>query len=72
MILIILVVAGPRPLDVYAKALPLRLIMGLVFALLVYWTNFVRTTAEEEFPYYYFFVILFVYALHQVSLLYIR
>jgi len=59
--------AGPRPLNVYANAIPFRLLMGLVFALLVYWTPFVRAPGEEEFPYYYFFVILFIYALHQVA-----
>ncbi|XP_061923280.1 acetyl-coenzyme A transporter 1 isoform X1 [Entelurus aequoreus] len=58
--------AGPRPLDVFYKAFPFRLIIGLEFALLVWWTPSVR--GEEGFPVYYYGVVLLSYALHQVTL----
>ncbi|KAI2653678.1 Acetyl-coenzyme A transporter 1 [Labeo rohita] len=40
--------AGPRPLDVFYKAFPFRLLIGLEYALLVWWTPSVRQ--EEGFP----------------------
>ncbi|KAL4647002.1 acetyl-coenzyme A transporter 1 isoform X2 [Arapaima gigas] len=58
--------AGPRPLDVFYKAFPCRLIIGLGYALLVWWTP--STKQEKEFPFYYYAVVLFSYAVHQVAL----
>ncbi|XP_078725653.1 acetyl-coenzyme A transporter 1 isoform X1 [Lampetra fluviatilis] len=57
--------AGPRPLDIMLKAMPYRLLMGLGFALLVWWTPSVKT--ESGFPSYYYGIILLAYALHQVA-----
>lgn len=56
--------AGPRPLDIYHKAIPFRLLMGLEFALLVWWTPSVRQ--EGGFPVYYYATIVLSYCLHQV------
>ncbi|XP_052007995.1 acetyl-coenzyme A transporter 1 [Xyrauchen texanus] len=58
--------AGPRPLDVFYKAFPFRLLVGLEYALLVWWTPSVRQ--EGGFPVYYYAVVLLSYALHQVAL----
>ncbi|XP_018591628.2 acetyl-coenzyme A transporter 1 isoform X2 [Scleropages formosus] len=58
--------AGPRPLDVYYKAFPCRLLIGLGYAVLVWWTPSVRQ--EKDFPLYYYAVVLFSYAVHQVAL----
>lgn len=58
--------AGPRPLDVFYKAFPFRLIIGLVYALLVWWTPSVRH--DGGFPLYYYATVLLIYALHQVAL----
>lgn len=58
--------AGPRPLDVFYKAFPFRLLIGLEYALLVWWTPSVKQ--EEGFPVYYYAVVLLSYALHQVAL----
>ncbi|XP_040205162.1 acetyl-coenzyme A transporter 1 isoform X2 [Rana temporaria] len=58
--------AGPKPLDVFHKAMPFRLLMGLLFAFLVWWTPHV--SHEGGFPIYYYAAILLSYALHQVSL----
>ncbi|XP_057695414.1 acetyl-coenzyme A transporter 1 [Corythoichthys intestinalis] len=58
--------AGPRPLDVFYKAFPIRLIFGLEFVLLVWWTPSVKH--EGEFPVYYYIIVLLSYAMHQVTL----
>ncbi|XP_065656559.1 acetyl-coenzyme A transporter 1 isoform X2 [Hydra vulgaris] len=60
--------SGPRPLDLFIKAMPYRLVMGVVFAMLIYWTNTFSNSSIEGFPYYYYTIILFAFALHQVSL----
>ncbi|KAM8905505.1 acetyl-coenzyme A transporter 1 [Spinachia spinachia] len=58
--------AGPRPLDVFYKAFPFRLLIGLAFSLLVWWTPSVKQ--EGGFPLYYYAIVLVSYALHQVAL----
>lgn len=58
--------AGPRPLDVFYKAFPFRLLIGLGYALLVWWTPSVKQ--EGGFPVYYYAIVLLSYALHQVAL----
>ncbi|XP_055751021.1 acetyl-coenzyme A transporter 1 [Salvelinus fontinalis] len=58
--------AGPRPLDVFYKAFPFRLLIGLGYAVLVWWTPSLKQ--EGGFPLYYYTIVLFSYALHQVAL----
>ncbi|XP_066541664.1 acetyl-coenzyme A transporter 1 [Hoplias malabaricus] len=58
--------AGPRPLDIFYKAFPFRLLIGLEYALLVWWTPSVKH--DEGFPVYYYGVVLLSYAVHQVAL----
>jgi PAT family acetyl-CoA transporter-like MFS transporter 1 len=58
--------AGPRPLDVFIKAYPWRLLFGAVFAGLVYWTKQVKRS-DGSFPMYYFVVITLAYGLHQIT-----
>ena len=41
---------------------------GIVFALLLWWTKRVGIENNGSFPPYYYAVILFAYALHQISL----
>ncbi|RWS09377.1 acetyl-coenzyme A transporter-like protein [Dinothrombium tinctorium] len=60
--------SGPRPLDIFLKAYPYRLFLGIIFALLVYWTKLVRNPIDGTFPLYYYVIILLAYALHQVTL----
>ena len=56
---------GPKPMDVFLKAFPCRLLMGLVFALVVYITPSFKNS-DGSFPVHYYGLVLFVYALHQV------
>nr|XP_046246309.1 acetyl-coenzyme A transporter 1 [Scatophagus argus]XP_046246310.1 acetyl-coenzyme A transporter 1 [Scatophagus argus] len=58
--------AGPRPLDVFCKAFPFRLLIGLEYALLVWWTPSVKQ--DGGFPVYYYATVLLSYAVHQVAL----
>ncbi|XP_061493098.1 acetyl-coenzyme A transporter 1 [Rhineura floridana] len=58
--------AGPQPLNTFYKAMPFRLLFGLEFALLVWWTPKVKY--EGGFPIYYYIILLLSYALHQVTL----
>lgn len=43
-----------------------RLIFGILFALLVWWTHHVKEPLDGSFPSYYYFTILISYGLHQV------
>uniref|UniRef100_A0A8C5MRR1 Acetyl-coenzyme A transporter 1 n=1 Tax=Leptobrachium leishanense TaxID=445787 RepID=A0A8C5MRR1_9ANUR len=58
--------AGPKPLNVFHKAMPIRLLIGLEFSLMVWWTS--RVNHEDGFPLYYYLALLLSYALHQVTL----
>ncbi|XP_067405204.1 acetyl-coenzyme A transporter 1 [Emydura macquarii macquarii] len=58
--------AGPQPLNTFYKAMPFRLLLGLEFALLVWWTP--KVQHEGGFPIYYYIVVLLSYALHQITL----
>lgn len=60
--------AGPRALDVFLKAYPCRLFMGLLFAGCVYWAHHVRPPGVEDYPVYFYATIVLVYAVHQVFL----
>ncbi|KAI1283168.1 Acetyl-coenzyme A transporter 1 [Halotydeus destructor] len=58
--------AGPRPLDVFLRAYPWRLMFGFVFSGVLWWTSVVKQP-DGSFPVYYYAVILLVYAAHQVT-----
>ncbi|XP_067124109.1 acetyl-coenzyme A transporter 1 [Centruroides vittatus] len=58
---------GPRPLDVFLKAYPYRLLFGVLLSFLVYWTHLVRLD-NGSFPFYYYIVILLGYAIHQITI----
>ncbi|XP_063772185.1 acetyl-coenzyme A transporter 1 [Pseudophryne corroboree] len=58
--------AGPKPLNIFHKAMPFRLIMGLEFAFLVWWTP--KVSHDGGFPIYYYAALLLSYALHQITL----
>ncbi|XP_075541411.1 acetyl-coenzyme A transporter 1-like isoform X1 [Dermacentor variabilis] len=57
---------GHRPLNVFFKAYPYRLFLGLMFMVLLHWTYHVKNT-DGTFPIYYYTVIVVVYAVHQVT-----
>ena len=57
---------GPRPMDVFLKAFPCRLIMGLVFAGIVYITPQFKLE-DGSFPLHYYLLVVFIYAVHQVA-----
>ncbi|XP_064598931.1 acetyl-coenzyme A transporter 1-like [Liolophura sinensis] len=57
---------GPRPMNVWLGAFPVRLFLGLLYLFDVWWTYVVQT-APGEFPWYYYAFVLFSYGLHQVA-----
>ena len=61
--------SGPKPMNVYLYAFPCRLLIGLVLAGLVYITpNF--KLEDSSFPVYYYGLVLFIYAIHQVRFIF--
>jgi len=59
--------SGPRPMDVYLKVIPFRLFIGILMAGLVWITpSFMSET--NEFPFYYYCLVVLFYAMHQVAL----
>lgn len=60
--------AGPKPMDVFLKAMPARLVMGMVFAAVVYVTPWFKDEKDGSFSLAYYGMLLFIYALHQVTL----
>ena len=58
--------SGPRPMDVFLKAIPVRLVLCVVMAGLV----FVTPTFQLEdgsFPLHYYALLIFLYGVYQVS-----
>lgn len=60
------ITCGPRPLDLLVRTYPFRLLFGLIFPLIVYWTPTVKLD-DGTFPIYYYVVLLVVYGLHQIT-----
>ena len=57
--------AGPRPMDVFVKAIPVRLVLCLVMASVVYITPTFKLT-DGSFPISYYGLLIFVYGIYQV------
>lgn len=60
------ITCGPRPLDLLIKAYPFRLLFGLIFPLVVYWTPSLKLI-DGTFPFFYYFMLVLIYALHQIT-----
>jgi len=58
--------SGPRPMRVYLRAYPYRIALGLVFALIVYFTPSWKSE-DGHFPALYYTMIVLVYCVHQVT-----
>jgi len=59
--------AGPRPMDVFVKAIPVRLVLCLVMAGVVYITPTFKLS-DGSFPLSYYGLLIFVYGIYQVAL----
>ncbi|XP_045163196.2 acetyl-coenzyme A transporter 1-like [Mercenaria mercenaria] len=57
--------AGPRPLNVFLKAIPARLLLGILYAYIVYLAHHVQDT-PGQFPTYFYALMLGSYMIHQV------
>lgn len=58
--------SGPRPMNVWIRAYPLRILIGCSYCLIVYWATKTQTT-PGHFPWYFYVVTLTMYGLHQVA-----
>lgn len=57
---------GPRPMDIYLKVFPIRLLMAIPYAGLVYMAS--RVALEVGvYPIYFYVGAIMIYALHQVT-----
>jgi len=59
--------AGPRPMDVFVKAIPARMVLCLVMAGLVYITPTFQLE-DGSFPVQYYCLVVAIYAVYQVTL----
>uniref|UniRef100_A0A6B2E495 Putative acetyl-coa transporter n=1 Tax=Phlebotomus kandelakii TaxID=1109342 RepID=A0A6B2E495_9DIPT len=57
---------GPRPMDIYVKAIPYRLALGVVAAGVVWITPAFLTNGQ--FPVYYYVMLIINYGLYQITL----
>lgn len=57
--------AGPKPLSVFIRAMPFRLLFALIFAALVHYTPSFMDK-DGEFPLHYYALLLTLYGLHQI------
>lgn len=57
---------GPRPLDLYLKAIPYRLMFGFVAALLVWITPVLVPNPKEGLTAFYYVLLLVCYSVHQI------
>ncbi|KAL5015197.1 hypothetical protein ScPMuIL_009467 [Solemya velum] len=58
--------AGPRPMNTFLKAFPFRILLGLLYAYIVWLAGNVQLS-PGHFPNFFYAVILASYALHQVA-----
>jgi len=59
--------AGPRPMDVFLRAIPARLLLCLCMAGLVYITPSFQLESGE-FPFHYYVLVVAMYSVYQVTL----
>ncbi|XP_055701296.1 acetyl-coenzyme A transporter 1 [Phlebotomus papatasi] len=57
---------GPRPMDVYIKAIPYRLALGVIAAFVVWITP--AFFINGQFPVYYYVMLIINYGLYQITL----
>nr|CAG4641622.1 EOG090X04K8 [Eurycercus lamellatus] len=58
--------AGPRPMQVFLKSIPYRLMFGIVYAVLVWITPRFQND-DGQFPFYYYFIVVIIFAIHQIT-----
>nr|CAG4640790.1 EOG090X04K8 [Eulimnadia texana] len=58
--------AGPLPMEVFLKAMPPRLLFGAIYAGLL-WVTPLFKLGDGQYPWYYYGIVLIIYAVHQVT-----
>ncbi|XP_053204548.1 acetyl-coenzyme A transporter 1-like [Panonychus citri] len=58
---------GPKPLNIFIKSYVFRIICGLIYGLVLFWTKRIYDPVTDSFPVYYYIVNIIVSALHQAA-----
>jgi len=58
-------IIGPRLMDMYMKAVPYRLVIGLLVSTLIFATPYMIT--KDDIPAYYYGILLIIYGAHQLA-----
>lgn len=58
--------SGPKPMEIWLKAYPYRMVIGAIYCFIVYWATITQPT-PGEFPWYFYVVALTVYGVSQVT-----
>ncbi|OXA62750.1 Acetyl-coenzyme A transporter 1 [Folsomia candida] len=59
--------AGSKPMGIFIKAMPIRLVFGLIFAAIVYATPRYFASADGSYGWPYYTFLVLVYSIHQIS-----
>ena len=54
-------------MDVFIAGFPFRHALGVVFAIIVSWTSVISASNGGEFSAFYYFILISVFIVHQVS-----
>ena len=59
---------GPKPMNLFLRAFPYRLIIGVGISLVVYWAWIVRVPNGNDFsfPWYFYAILIAIYGIYQV------
>ncbi|CAI6365109.1 unnamed protein product [Macrosiphum euphorbiae] len=58
---------GPKPLSLYLKCTPIRLLWSVPYVLLIYYTPFlIKNNGVVNVPIYYYFILGFIFAIHEL------
>ncbi|CAF1157775.1 unnamed protein product [Rotaria sordida] len=56
---------GTKPLNIYIKSYPYRLVVGIIMAIFVYYTSKFQNY-DKTFPWYYYTLAIFIYSIYQI------
>lgn len=59
---------GPKPMDVYTRAIPYRMVFSTIIVVITYFTPMMIDAANGHVPFYYYALLIGVYALYQIFL----
>ncbi|XP_050058688.1 acetyl-coenzyme A transporter 1-like isoform X2 [Aphis gossypii] len=62
--------SGPKPMSVYLKVTPFRIIWSITFVIFIYYTTkFTTTNGKIDFPIYYYVILIFLFIINNSLLI---